>query len=78
MRATALVAGAAIFNSGDSIDLAIKKLRQSLVDDWLLRSFVLVADAAVQSLRRFFFPSTMIIAECTFGSHILWYDVWSG
>jgi len=29
--ATALVAGAAIFNSGDSIDQAIKKLRQSLV-----------------------------------------------
>ena len=29
--ATALVAGAAIFNSGESIDEAIKKLRQSLV-----------------------------------------------
>ena len=29
--ATALVAGAAIFNSGDSIEQAIKKLRQSLV-----------------------------------------------
>ena len=29
--ATALVAGAAIFNSGDSIDQSIKKLRQCLV-----------------------------------------------
>jgi ribulose-phosphate 3-epimerase len=29
--ATALVAGAAIFSSGESIDQAIKKLRQSLV-----------------------------------------------
>jgi pentose-5-phosphate-3-epimerase len=29
--ATALVAGAAIFSSGESIEQAIKKLRQSLV-----------------------------------------------